>query len=92
MKSTRVAAAGETTWNGYARYVIGEAILRGFALKATTENVLPVPSSAFPTPAKRPHNSRLSTLKLRDALAIDLPDWRVDVLSTLATILPETTR
>lgn len=87
-----LTASGETSWNGYARYVIGEASARGFGLKTTAENVLPVPSSAFPTPAKRPHNSRLSTLKLRDALAIDLPDWRVDVLATLATILPETTR
>lgn len=87
-----LAAAGETSWNGYARYVIGEAIRRGFPLKATPERVLPVPSSAFPTPAKRPLNSRLSTLKLRDALDIELPDWRADVLGTLDTIVPETTR
>jgi len=87
-----LAAGGETSWNGYARYVIGETIKRGFPLKATPDKVLPVPSSAFPTPARRPLNSRLSTLKLRDALGIDLPDWRADVLGTLDTIVPETTR
>lgn len=83
-----LAAAGETTWNGYARFAIGEAIARGVPLRTTPERVLPVPSSAFPTPARRPLNSRLSTLKLRDALAIDFPDWKTDVTGTLDTILP----
>ncbi len=86
-----LAAAGETTWNGYARFAIAEAIARGVPLKATPERVLPVPTSAFPTPARRPLNSRLSTLKLRDALGIDLPDWRDDAMGTLNTILPEKT-
>ena len=57
-----VAAAGETTWHGYARFVIesrraGAAI----ALKAAPERSKPVPTSAFPTPARRPRNSRLDT-------------------------------
>jgi dTDP-4-dehydrorhamnose reductase len=84
-----LTALGETTWNGYARYVIGKAIERGIALKATTDKVLPVPTSAFPTPALRPLNSRLSTEKLRHALGIDLPHWQDDVLGTLDTIIPE---
>ena len=60
-------------------------------LKATPDKVLAVPSSAFPTPARRPLNSRLSTLKLRDALGIELPDWTTDAMGTLDTILPEKT-
>ncbi|WP_423068659.1 dTDP-4-dehydrorhamnose reductase [Devosia sp. CN2-171] len=84
-----LVASGETTWNGYARFAIAEALKRGVPLKATPERVLPVPTSAFPTPARRPLNSRLSTLKLRDALDIDLPDWRDDAMGTLDTILPE---
>ncbi len=87
-----LAAAGETSWNGYARYIIGETIRRGFPLRTAPDRVLAVPSSAFPTPARRPLNSRLSTLKLRDALAIDLPDWHDDVLGTLNTIVPEIAR
>ncbi|MDC9823941.1 dTDP-4-dehydrorhamnose reductase [Devosia sp. ZB163] len=87
-----LTASGETSWNGYARFVIGEALARGFPLKATPDKVLPVPTSAFPTPAQRPLNSRLSTRKLRDALAIDLPNWQDDVMGTLNTILPETAR
>jgi dTDP-4-dehydrorhamnose reductase len=87
-----LTASGETSWNGYARFVIGEAIARGIPLRATPENVLPVPSSAFPTPARRPLNSRLSTLKLRDALALELPEWQADVMGTLDTIVPEPAR
>lgn len=87
-----LAAAGETSWNGYARFVIGEALRRGAVLKITPERVLPVPSTAFPSPARRPHNSRLSTHKLRTALGTDLPDWHSDALGTLDTLVPETTR
>lgn len=87
-----LSAAGETSWNGYARFIIGEALKRGTVLKATPERVLPVPSSAFPSPARRPHNSRLATHKLRSALGIELPHWQADVLGTLNTLVPETTR
>ncbi|HEV2516472.1 MAG TPA: dTDP-4-dehydrorhamnose reductase [Devosia sp.] len=87
-----LAAAGETSWHGYASYVIGEARRRGVPLRVPPERVLPVPSTAFPSPARRPHNSRLSTHKLRTALGIDLPDWQADVLGTLDNLLPETTR
>lgn len=87
-----LAAAGETSWHGYASYVIAEAQQRGVTLKVSPERVLPVPSTAFPSPARRPHNSRLSTHKLRTALGIDLPDWQADALGTLDTLLPEATR
>lgn len=82
-------AGGETSWNGYARYVIGRALARGASLKARPETVEKVPSSAFATAARRPLNSRMSTHKLRTALDIDLPDWRDDVMGTLETLVPE---
>ena len=87
-----LTAAGETSWHGYASYVIAEALRRGVRLRVSPEQVLPVPSSAFPSPARRPHNSRLATHKLRNALGIDLPEWQTDVLGTLDTLLPEATR
>jgi dTDP-4-dehydrorhamnose reductase len=86
-----LAAAGETTWNGYARFAVADAIGRGVALKVTPERVLPVPTTAFPTPATRPLNSRLDTAKLRLALGIVLPQWQEDVRPTLDAITPEAT-
>jgi len=82
-----LVSSGETSWNGYARFVIENAMQRGIAVKATPERVLPVPTSAFPTPARRPLNSRLSTAKLRAALGVDLPDWRIGVLETLEAVI-----
>jgi len=86
-----LTAAGETSWNGYARFIIEAAQRRGARLKVTPEKVHPVPSNAFPSPARRPKNSRLSTHKLRSALGHDLPDWRADALPTVEALVPELT-
>jgi dTDP-4-dehydrorhamnose reductase len=87
-----LTSMGETSWNGYARFVVGEALRRGVALRTSPERVLPVPSSAFPSAARRPRNSRLATHKLRTTLGIELPDWQSDALGTLDTLIPETAR
>ncbi len=81
------AAAGETSWCGYARHVIGFARDAGQPLKATPETVRPVPTNAFPTPARRPANSRLDTSKLRAAFGLTLPAWQVGVDRMLAEVL-----
>ena len=78
-----VAAAGETTWNGYARFVVGKAQQRGDVLKAGPEQVDAVPTTAFPTPARRPHNSRLSTARFRAAFDLTLPPWQQGVARML---------
>ena len=82
-----VAAEGETTWNGYARFVIGQAGLAGRVLKAGPDAVEAVPSTAFPTPARRPHNSRLDTGKFRATFELALPPWQRGVARMLAEIL-----
>ncbi len=78
-----LAAGGETTWNGYARFVLEQAEVAGVALKAGPAMVDAVPTSAFPTPATRPHNSRLSTLKLRSTFGLSLPSWQTGVARML---------
>lgn len=82
-----VAAAGETTWNRYARFVLAQAQAAGQALKAGPDQVLPVPTSAFPTPARRPHNSRLHTGRFRAAFGLALPSWEQGVARMLQEIL-----
>ncbi|WHZ10424.1 MAG: dTDP-4-dehydrorhamnose reductase [Burkholderiaceae bacterium] len=82
-----LAAAGETSWHGYARFVLGQAQAAGVALKAGPDAVDPVPSSAFPTPALRPGNSRLETVRLRQAFSLCLPDWQTGVARMLAETL-----
>jgi len=79
-------AGGVTTWHGYARFVIEQAKAAGVELKAGPEAVEPVPTTAFPTPAKRPHNSRLDTTRLQSTFGLVLPDWQ----SGVARMLRET--
>ncbi len=82
-----LVAAGETSWHGYASHVIAQArqIQPVLALKVT--DIAPVPTSAFPTPATRPLNSRLSTHKLQQAFGMVLPPWQQGVNRMLAEIL-----
>lgn len=81
-----VAAAGETSWHGYAQFVLDCAAKSGRALKASPGTVDPVATSAFPTPAQRPHNSRLNTAKLRGAFGLQPPAWQQGVARMLAEI------
>lgn len=78
------AAAGETSWHGYAGFVIDSARAAGMALKASSATVVPVPTTAFPTPAVRPHNSRLNTARLQNTFGLQLPAWQNGVKRMLA--------
>ena len=82
-----LAAAGETSWHGYARFVLdtARALKPELALKA--QEVAPVPTSAFPTTAQRPLNSRLNTGHLLQTFGLTLPDWQHGVRRMLAEIL-----
>jgi dTDP-4-dehydrorhamnose reductase len=82
-----LVAGGETTWNGYARFVLEQARAGGVELKASPDAVDAVPTSAFPTPATRPHNSRLDTAKLQSTFGIALPHWQAGVARMLREIL-----
>ena len=81
-------AAGATSWHGYARLVIETARSRGVPLTLPAEALSPIPTSAYPTPAPRPLNSRLDTRKLRERFGVHLPDWESGVRRLLAEILP----
>jgi dTDP-4-dehydrorhamnose reductase len=82
-----LVASGETTWHGYARFVLEQAQAAGVELKAGPDAVDPVPTSAFPTPAVRPHNSRLNTAKLQATFGLNLPHWQAGVARMLRETL-----
>jgi dTDP-4-dehydrorhamnose reductase len=74
-----LAAAGVTNWHGYASHVIEAArrSVQGDRIRATA--IDPVPSSAYKTAARRPHNSRLDLQKLQRAFGLTLPPWQQGV-------------
>ncbi|POA21776.1 dTDP-4-dehydrorhamnose reductase [Pseudomonas sp. FW300-N1A1] len=80
-----LAAGGEVSWHGYANHVIGFARSNGEDLAVTAIN--PIGTSEYPTPARRPLNSRLSTQKLRDSFSLHLPDWQSGVTRMLMEVL-----
>ena len=80
-------AAGETNWNLYAKEVLTLAAQAQPAIKLKVTEVAPVPTSAFPTPAARPHNSRLNTARLQATFGLRLPHWRDGVARMLTEIL-----
>jgi dTDP-4-dehydrorhamnose reductase len=80
-------AAGETSWHGYARHVIEWARAHGHPVKVAPDAIEPVPTTAFPTPAQRPLNSRLATDRLRATFGLTLPHWQLGVDRMLAEVL-----
>ncbi len=75
---------GETSWHGLAVFAIETAASCGEGIEVRSENILPIPASDYPVPAKRPYNSRLSNAKLKKALSEmaftgQYPDWQEQV-------------
>lgn len=78
-------AAGETTWHAYASKVIALAREQGAELKVA--EIKAVATTAFPTPATRPSNSRLNTDKFQQTFGLMLPNWQIGVERLLTEIL-----
>ena len=80
-----LVASGETTWEDYARFVF--EIARTHDVDLAIQEVKGVPTTEYPTPAKRPLNSRLSNEKFKHTFGAVLPDWRVGVERAVIEIL-----
>ena len=76
-----LSASGQTTWYNYAKFVIEQAQSEGKELAVTEIN--PIRTSEYPTPATRPHNSRLNTGKFHNTFGLTLPEWQQGVLRML---------
>lgn len=81
-----LVAGGVTTWHAYAKHVVALAESAQPAIKIVAKEIKAVPTSAFPTPAKRPHNSRLDTTKLQTTFGLQLPHWQAGVTRMLNEI------
>lgn len=67
-----------TSWFQFAQTIFQYGKELGFSL--VVKNVIPITSAEFPTPAKRPLNSRLNSEKIRNGINIVLPDWKNSLL------------
>jgi dTDP-4-dehydrorhamnose reductase len=78
---------GYTSWHGYACFLIERARALGYPIRVVANNIEPIPTSAYPTTATRPLNSRLSTAKLKAAFGLNLPSWQIGVNRLLRDVL-----
>lgn len=82
-----LVAAGETSWHGYASHAIERARQIKPDAPWQVSEIAPVPTSAFPTAARRPLNSRLNTQRLQNRFGLTLPNWQQGVDRLLAEML-----
>ena len=80
-----LAPAGETTWYDYANYIFEQARQCGVVL--AIQKVNSIATSAYPTPARRPLNSRLNSQKLQQAFKLHMPEWKQGVAQVINEIL-----
>jgi len=78
---------GSTSWHAYARLIVAEALARGATLRTDVERVHAIPTSAYPTPARRPANSRLDPARLTATFGLVPPPWQRDVVVALESLL-----
>lgn len=78
-----LATKGETSWHGFASEIFSLARNKGLPMLLKPELFNAIASSGYPTPAKRPENSRLSLSKIEHTFALQLPDWQSQLALTL---------
>jgi len=78
---------GQTSWHGFAAYILELAEARGMDLMVRADQVHPITSDQYAGAAIRPKNSKLSTEKLSREFGITLPDWRCHVDELIATMM-----
>ncbi|MGS7251599.1 dTDP-4-dehydrorhamnose reductase [Pseudomonas anuradhapurensis] len=81
-----LAAAGETSWHGYAQFVLAHARRSGVALKVSAEQLVAISTEDYPLPALRPRNSRLALAKLEETFNLKMPPWQQGVQRMLDEI------
>ncbi len=74
-----LTTSGDTSWHGLARRAVKLAHQKGIALHLKPEQIQPISTKDYPTPAVRPMNSRLNTSFLANTLEITFPDWQQEV-------------
>ena len=82
-----LVAKGETSWHGFANFIVAEAQAAGHPLRCSADKIAPITTAEYPLPATRPANSRLATNKLETNFNLSLPDWQWHAQRTLKELL-----
>jgi dTDP-4-dehydrorhamnose reductase len=74
-----LSSTGTASWYDFARAIVGDV---------QRPRIVPIPTSAYPTPARRPAYAVLSTARFETTFGFALPAWR-DALAQCVASLPE---
>ena len=85
--SYHVTNEGKTNWHRYASLIAEEAMQIGLKVKCEPNEIHAIPTSEYPTAAKRPLNSRLNTDKIKKTFMLELPHWESEVKRVLKEII-----
>src|ERR1035437_3830958 len=80
-----LTSTGETSWFGFAKALLTKS---AGTIGFTVQDLIPIHTSDYPCPAKRPANSRLSCQRLEQTFGVTLPHWE-DALSLVLDTLTE---
>jgi dTDP-4-dehydrorhamnose reductase len=78
-----LTSSGETSWFGFTKVILAEAAVR---FGSPLPNLVPILTADYPTPAKRPANSRLSCQRLEQTFGVTLPHWEHALSLVLDTL------
>jgi dTDP-4-dehydrorhamnose reductase len=79
-----LAGTGEGSWADFANEIMAASSERG----GPAATVIRIGTADYPTPARRPANSRLSSAKLAETHGVVMPDWKVSTRETVARLVP----
>ncbi len=74
-----LSAAGKTSWHGFANQIVDRSRSIDPELELSIEQILPIPTTDYPTPAQRPANSVLDNSKILADFGVQLPDWKLSL-------------
>jgi dTDP-4-dehydrorhamnose reductase len=74
-----LSAGGSTSWHGFANEIVTRYRSINPDLDLAIEQILPIPTTDYPTPAQRPANSVLDHSKLLADFGVQLPDWKLSL-------------
>lgn len=84
-----LVADGETSWHGYAQWVLTKASELGVKFKIKADAIRPITTKEYPMPAPRPANCRLDTSKVMSVFGLNPSSWRDEVVSVLNKLVKE---
>ncbi|WP_288408965.1 dTDP-4-dehydrorhamnose reductase [uncultured Herbaspirillum sp.] len=82
-----LTCSGHTNWHEYACRVVDAMPALGLVARINSRDIAGIPSSAYPTPAQRPKNSRLCTDKVKQTFNLSLPHWAIALDQCLETMV-----